>query len=297
MAHTASIPAPPASAGVGSDPSFLSQHVRQRLVRRFGSPDYRPPMLPRVALDLFELTREPEVRMSEVERLLSSDPLLAASVVRVARSPLFATGGKDSESLRDAILRLGLTTLRDILFLVAMNAHVFALPSYGQHLRRLVLHSTATGHVCRVVSRHVGLASENAFLCGLLHDAGAVAALGVVSEDAWPIGRIPVEVALDAILDVHADAGRRVAELWNLPKEISQVLGQHHGPAKGEVVQPLAAVVRIAEEIVQELGFGFTDEHFGGGGWAKVCLGLGVADLPRIAHEAKRVLEKMPTSP
>jgi hypothetical protein len=92
-----------------------ADELKERLLGVFRSPGYVPPVLPRVALELMELTRRADVKLADVGRLLSQDPLIAAAVLRHAQSPVYSRG-TPVQSLQDAVVRLGRLTVRDIFF-------------------------------------------------------------------------------------------------------------------------------------------------------------------------------------
>src|SRR5215468_5619068 len=93
------------------------EEIQKRLLEHFLSPNYKPPVLPKVAIELTELTRKPNASYEDVVLVLQRDPLVVANVMRVAQSPLYA-GRVRLHSLRDAVQRLGTTALRDIVWQV-----------------------------------------------------------------------------------------------------------------------------------------------------------------------------------
>src|ERR1035437_715688 len=62
----------------------------------FGSPGYKPPILPSVALEIHDLSCRPDIDTEKLVALLERDPMLAAHVLRVANSPIFR--GRDAET-------------------------------------------------------------------------------------------------------------------------------------------------------------------------------------------------------
>jgi HD-like signal output (HDOD) protein len=150
--------------------------VHVRLLRLFASPSYQPPKLPQVALEIMELSQRPEVSFDEVSAVLEKDPLLAAKVLSIAQSAVYAPRSPIL-SLRQATIRLGLKTLRDLVLEAAVSMRVFRAPGYGEAMERLSRHSTATAYLLRALCRRTGIDAEYAFLCGLLHDVGLAACL------------------------------------------------------------------------------------------------------------------------
>ncbi len=229
--------------------------IKERILAAFNSPDYRPPTLPSTALELVSLSSNSEVAFDDVVSLLEGDSMLAGRVLRIAQSPVYA-GAAQVQCLRDALVRLGLTTLRDLVFEVATNLRVFRAPAYAGPMERIRRHSNATAHLSRLVSRYTPMEGEYAFLCGLLHDvgtAGILIALGDV-----PRGKQPPDLAVlwPAIDAVHEEAAALMTKLWCLPPEIPLVVGAHHSVHIEGYPHPMAATVCLAERLADDLGLG-----------------------------------------
>lgn len=224
----------------------------------FASESYRPPVLPAVALEVHALTQRPDVSLGDLVGLLERDPMLAADVLRIAQSPAFATR-VPPRSLSDAVMRLGVRQVRDVVWTVALNGRVFRAPGYDAILESLQRHSTVTARIATLVAQRTSISSEYAYLCGLLHDIGMVASLIALAERdrskrAAPSAASPnLGQELEA---VHEEAGETVARLWSLPMDVTLVIGHHHDPRIQGFCHPLAAVVCVAQTIATELGAG-----------------------------------------
>lgn len=219
------------------------------LVKVFEDPGYKPPLLPSVALEINELTRRPLFNVDQVVKLLERDPMLASRILRTAQSPAYASR-IPVRSLGEALKRLGVETVSRIVFEVSFGMTLFRAPGYDTPMNHVRLHSTAVAHVARAIALATRQPSEEAFLCGLLHDIGIVASLLVFAafkpspsfDEAWSV-----------IYPVHAEISDRLAQLWKLPPQIQATLAQHHARAPS---WPLAGVVQVADAIVTQLGLG-----------------------------------------
>lgn len=228
--------------------------VAEGLRRVFGSPGYKPPMLPSVALEIHELSCHPDIDTNKLIGVLERDPMLAGHVLKVANSPMFR--GRDAEtSLRSAVLRLGLKNLGEVVFELALHMRVFRSADYTEIMEDLRRHSTACANLCRLLATRAGQDPENAFLCGLLHDIGTAAILIVLGE------RRKTEPALDpAVLDevvrqIHEHVSGMLVRLWKLPDEVVEVVAHHHGKDVVESAPALSAVVALADGLANKFRF------------------------------------------
>lgn len=222
--------------------------------RTLGAPGYRPPTLPGVAVEVMQLAARPDVQFGEVVRVLERDPVLAARVLSIAQSALYAARSPVL-SLHQAAVRLGLAALRDVVLEAALHLKVFRVPGYDDAMARLYRHATAAAHVTRAVCRRTRIDAEYAFVCGLLHDVGfAAGLLAVVEQPAWR--RAPFELLAPVLDAVHADASGIVARLWKLPEGIQQVVATHHDVVVDGAPRPVNAALVVAEQLCWEAGAG-----------------------------------------
>ena len=220
----------------------------------FGSPTYKPPMLPSVALEIHDLSCRSDIDTEKLVVVLEHDPMLAAHVLRVANSPIFR--GRDAESsLRSAVLRLGLKNLGEVVFEIALHMRVFRSAEYSGMMEQLRRHSTACGNLCRLLASRVGQDSEHAFLCGLLHDIGIAAILIVLGERRKSESALDPVVLSEVVGQIHEDVSGMLVRQWKLPEEVAAVVAHHHGQAAVTTAPLLSAVVAVADALATRFGF------------------------------------------
>lgn len=244
-----------AAIALDDDVLIDEEALKERLLGVFRAPGYEPPELPSTAQQVLSLSQDPDVEVDAVVGLLETDEMLAARVLRVAGSSVYA-GASKIDSLSSAVMRLGLRTLRDVALQVAMNLRVFRCEAYTAPMERLRLHSQASAHLARTVCKYTSAPAEFAFLCGLLHDVG-IAGLLVALGDV-PRNEVPPDLAVlwPAIHAAHTEAGAIMAKLWDFPAELPYVLEAHHRVEIDGYAHPLAAVACLSDHLASELGAG-----------------------------------------
>lgn len=244
--------------------------VEDELRARFLNPSYRPPVLPRVAVELLQLSKQADVGIADVVTMLGKDAMLTGRVLRIASSPLYQPTARATEpSLKDAVLRMGLTNMRDIVVEVVLQMRVFQAKQYAREMARVARHSSATAHLARLLARRAGVGQDLAFLVGLFHDVGVAGALVALGDkpEGQPVPRLAdVWIAIDAI---HPELSGVMVELWGLPGELVEAVRGHRELAARETVPPLAAMACVAEHLANRLGWsvhsltGTTPERIG----------------------------------
>jgi HD-like signal output (HDOD) protein len=270
--------------------------LTRRLTAVFEAPNYQPPRLPDVAVQVLELSQKPEATFEQFTRLLERDALLTGQVMKLVQSPLYA-GQTAVRTLQQALARIGIKNLRDIVLQAALHMRVFRCDAYRDAMDRLRRHSSATGQLCRIVCRYTALEAEYAFLCGLLHDVGIAAVLIALAESSAK--KAPELLAIwPSVERVHPAAARKMAQLWQLPADIALAIGAHHQVKIEGHAHPLAATVCLADQLAHEHGFGLAANATEEDSLAQACMAShtgidrsGPATLAS-AREALRLTDK-----
>lgn len=230
---------------------LITSTLRSELLAVLDDPSYRPPPLPQVALELMVLSGRENTEVHQVVAVLERDQMLAATVLRLVGSPIYA-GRARIRSLDEAVVRLGVRGVRDAVFQVALSQGVFSVRDYGDTLSTVLRHCTAAAYLTRVICRIAKIQNELAFLCALLHDVGFSSLLLAVSrmegEGAPPLNQIWTDIDR-----LHEQASLLLCRQWGLPDEVTEVVGHHHHLHTGKFAR-LAAVVRLADHLAQRFG-------------------------------------------
>jgi HD-like signal output (HDOD) protein len=199
--------------------------------------------LPASAQRILALTNDPDVEIKEVGRVLSTDPALAAEVMRLANSAVYSRGVAATD-LVQAILKLGLGELRQMAGAMAILA---AFPTETEFSTSMRTVSVLSGAVARDLAQKTGLASAGtAYVCGLLAEVGAMACAAIDG---------PFYVALHAqSANDWAHRARRERERYGyLSSEIgSALLSRNHLPdamvqaVLGSVDTPASSLTPLA---------------------------------------------------
>jgi HD-like signal output (HDOD) protein len=225
--------------------SSSTSTLRAQLFRTFEDPTYRPPALPKVALELEALCAKEDVNVEQVVRMLERDQMMAGAVMRLVGSPIHAGRGP-VRSLTDAVMRLGIRTVRDSVFVVALKKSLFsAPPEYAEIMGRISRHGTASAYLARIVARQARATEDQAFLGALLHDVGyAALILSVIRKKEVQVTTL-VELwpEIDAL---HEQASKAVTKLWGLSGELSLLVSSHHHEHTGNSART-AAIINIAD--------------------------------------------------
>lgn len=204
------------------------------------------PVLPATAVEALRLARHPRVRTDDLLAVVELDPPLAARILAVANSSYYARGNP-IRSLRQAVVRLGLHALRDVIYMAIYASTLFDAPGLVDVVRETFDHSVIVARFAQRLAPHVGIDDETAFLAGLLHDVGRARCCKVLSKlpQARGLGR---DVLVPLIDKYHEPAGAALAVAWNLPPEVASACEHHHHPTT-----PLGTLIAAADAVAYSL--------------------------------------------
>jgi HD-like signal output (HDOD) protein len=204
------------------------------------------------------LKEDPDVRL--IEKWIVSDQALTGQVLRVANSS-FYRGLVKVSTVRNAILRLGINEVSNIVTLVTQEQNYFSKDATLQEImRNLWRHSVGCAIGAHWLAREAGFQPlvHEAFFAGLLHDVGKLFILKVV-EDLKRRGKMASQTSVallnEAMESLHAESGASLMGHWNLPQRYCNVARHHHD----ELVDPkdyLLLVVALSNRACHRIGIG-----------------------------------------
>jgi HD-like signal output (HDOD) protein len=223
------------------------------------------PVILRPLLDMMRLPSE-KIRLEKVIELVSYDGAIAAQCLRLANSPLFGT--RYIETVRSAVMALGLERVRSILFGLCMNRiippdkWVIAPDAFWRH-------ALGCAFVTQRMAQKIDYPEpEKAYLAGLLHDLGLLVNSVLYTEGFRECLRraaeqhAPLHVIEEQVLGfTHCESGQMLCAHWGLSKEFVDAAGSHHDVGLLPGAGPLASLVHLSDLLcrLRYLGYGYEE--------------------------------------
>lgn len=195
---------------------------------------------------------------------ISYDPILTARILRLANSPVYSLQ-KNVTTLKTAVEVVGMKAIYEIL-IIGLAADSFAREiRESREGQRIWEHSLAVALVSRELGRVLGLrGTEEAFICGLLHDIGKILLLRADFENyAYILAEENEMLMLDREMTnygyTHAQIGSFVANRWSLPDGVCHTILNHHDPSQSGQFAVVAHLISVADMIANVNGFGLRE--------------------------------------
>lgn len=211
-------------------PTTPARALRELLVAEIEANRLELPVLPETASAVMEAVRDENTGARRLADIIERDQSLAAHLLRVANSAAF-NRGQPIVSLSQAVNRLGVAAVAEIVTAVAVEGRIFRVQRFEAHLRRLWQHSAATGVWAREIARLRRRNVEGAFLCGLLHDIGEPVLLQAVAQFEWRNKTTYDDADIFAVMgELHAQVGGVLVSRWSLAEWMADAIAWHHEP-------------------------------------------------------------------
>ncbi|MBK8166732.1 MAG: HDOD domain-containing protein [bacterium] len=258
------------------------------------------PALPATTARLLALMDDQSAGAAQVLEVIGTDPALTANLLKLCNSAYYGLR-REVGSVHEALVMLGNRTVVQLAFATSLG-DVLRGPLAGYRLERDALwrHSLAVAVGAAHLAGVAGDRSlrERAFTAGLVHDIGKLVLNGPLKAK---LQQLPQTGSYDALRQGerdllgfdHAEAGQALAESWNFPAALADVIGRHHDVAapragRGRADDALVTAVVVANLGASRAGFGagsVCDDQ----SWQDALATLGIAPA-----DAEAALARLP---
>ena len=207
------------------------------------------PVLPEVAAQLLQLTNDIDCDPLEIVGLIRRDQSLTTHLLRIANSARYSTGVIVT-SIQQAVARLGLIRVREIVVLVACRSRIFDVAEFDQEVRSSFRRSLAAAVFAQEIARLRRLNVEEAFLSGLLHDVGRPIILQYLADCRRSHSlTVTDDVVCHAATEYRVPLGARLITAWKLPERVAEAVRYQHNPLESVNCQALSTILNLAADI------------------------------------------------
>lgn len=214
------------------------------------------PSLPEIVIKVMELVQDPKSSAAQLGKVISHDPGLTSRVLRLVNSAYYGFP-KQISSIQHAIMILGFTTMRGLI----LSSSIFKIftPKSGSVInldyKRFWKHSLITAIASKNINQFLQFQEDDdLFSAAILHDIGKIildqydheSYSKVLMEAPNPVYTPKVLEAEEKYCEiVHPEIGFEVAEGWNLPDSLADVIRYHHNPLESVENIRLTSVVYL----------------------------------------------------
>jgi len=231
--------------------------VLERFYRQLMAVDSLP-SAPEIAQRMLVAINRDDVSLRQLVVLIERDQALAARLLRLANSALFAVRTKVT-AIGQAVTLLGFARVRDLVLGLSVWGALEAKGGVAgrRYRKQMWLHASLVASAAKLLAERVRTDASQAFTAGLLHDVGKLV-LGLrLGESYWALlddapdqgGAAAVE--MEAFGCTHATVGGWLLQLWGMPPSLVDPVALHADPLTADQGLDLVAVVAVADRLVR----------------------------------------------
>jgi HD-like signal output (HDOD) protein len=245
-----------------------------------------------VLREIEQALQSPQCSLSAIGDVIQKDPDLTARLLRLANSPFYGFASRLS-TVTEAVGLVGIQQIQDMIIASSVLEQFKGVPDSLVSKESFWRHSLAVGIAARLLAMERRLPKpDKFFVAGLLHDVGRLVLLSqsaVWAQNVFELYQRQKILLRDAEKKIlgydHQQIAAELLQSWSYPAALIQAVAFHHSPELS-IAQTDAAVVHVADHLVNALGIGSSGEHYipplSDKAWA--ALGIGTDSLAGIVE-------------
>ena len=226
------------------------------------------PEIPSTVFELNEVITNPLASADDIAMVVSKSPSLAAILLKIVNSPVYAFPAK-IDTISRAVTLIGTQEISGLALGISAISIFKDIPEDMIDMHLFLKHSLACGIISRVLCAYKNITqTEQLFVSGLLHDIGRLILYKYYPEQAKKI-LIRAENSKELLHQEekkgigckHTDIGKDLLKKWKIPFSIENNVFYHHNPSRANN-QTHATIVHLADIIAHSLEIGTSGERF-----------------------------------
>jgi HD-like signal output (HDOD) protein len=197
----------------------------EELAAELSSQDLVFPTSLSATMNIRRALSDPDIDNEHIARIISTEPVLSARVLRICNSVMFARPVGQIFQLRAATSRLGFVGVRNVAISVGMKqlAEHVSMGKASQRMDALWTRSLRIAALSYVLAKKLtSLSADGAMLAGLLHDVGKFYILNRARR--YDEQFVEDQALWEIVEQWHARFGMVILKKWDVSADIQQAI-------------------------------------------------------------------------
>ena len=193
------------------------------------------PPIPGLLQQILSLADDPRTTSSQLEKLVSQEPSLAAKLLKWVNSAQYALA-KRVNSVGHAMVLLGFSTVKSVASgMILINAFDDLHGVSKQVVRGIWEHTLLAANFTKILTRREPISKQDdLFLAAMIHDVGHLVMYQYFSKKYEALAKTVFFPLAEEEIQVfgvdHAQISAELLEQWRFPEDVIYLVKSHHKP-------------------------------------------------------------------
>lgn len=231
--------------------SEAEQRILQTLSAIAGSPTSGTDLMrrmPGLIPQLLQSLRSEHFAGADIARKISNDVVLVAAVIRLANGAMLP-GAQAITSVEHAVIVIGQEGLRQLITTVAFKPIIDLNSGYYTKLLapRIWEQSERCAAANRALAETLGVEPFDAFLAGLVQNAGLLVSLRMMDQAAGEARDLGSPMFCAQLLRSARQVSAAIAQDWHFPPAVTQAVRELDALQKGAALSPMGRLLALGD--------------------------------------------------
>ncbi|MFO1478504.1 MAG: HDOD domain-containing protein [Verrucomicrobiota bacterium] len=210
----------------------------------------------------------PQCNLVTVAEAIERDPDLTARLLKLGNSSFYGFSSRLA-TVTEAISLIGIQQVQDLILASSIVEKFAGVGDDFVSMESFWRHSLACGIGARLLAMELRMPkADKYFVAGLLHDVGRLVLFSEAPDETQKIfqlyrkERLLLREAETRVLGFdHQQIADALLRHWKYPVHLIQAVAYHHHPVSAETAREEAAVVHVADHLVNAMQIGSSGER------------------------------------
>lgn len=224
--------------------------------------------LPGIYTKIINCMEDPMSSSSDIAKVISIDIGLSAKLLRLVNSALYGFPSS-IDTISRAVTVIGFNQLSTLALGISVITAFRDISPQSIDMNGFWNHSLSVATLARSIGEHKGLSGERLFTAGMLHDIGRLVMFQQMPfqmEQAINLSIISGKSLYEAEIEIngfdHSKVGGALFKLWNIPKELTDIVRYHHTPLMAKNSPEETDILHLSDTIAVALDLGYSGSYF-----------------------------------
>jgi len=213
------------------------------------------PRLPSVIPRLLRSLKDPDSSAKDYVTIIDKDPVMSASVLKLANSVFFNPVNTRIDELETAVVKLGIDGLRLVLSAAVMQPIIQRESAYfSQAGQKIWRHSLSCAVACEIIAAYRRQEAFKVYVMGLVHDIGKITLFSELCKQ-FELNKETLKPGYNAFAPVmkllSSALSFWIAKDWDLPKDICKAIAEQVSLTQGSKISPFGHILYQANIVAE----------------------------------------------